>query len=83
MKKIATGCELLAFVFATQQFKYYLAGMPHFEMWTDHSALTSIMKQDMDKMPNQQIFNLRDMCKDYNFTTKYVPGGKGIHYLID
>ena len=49
----ATECELLAFVFATQQFKYYLAGMPHFEIWTDHSALTSIMKQDMDKMPNQ------------------------------
>ena len=52
-------------------------------MCSDHSALTSIMKQSLDKMPNQRIFNLRDMCKDYNFTTKYVPGGKGVHYLID
>ena len=79
----ATELELLALVFACQQFHYYLFGMPHFEIWTDHSALTSIMKQSLDKMPNQRIFNLRDMCKDYNFTTKYVPGGKGVHYLID
>ena len=79
----ATECELLAFTFALKQFKYYLEGMAHFEIWTDHSALTSIMKQDMDKMPNQRILNLREMCKAYNFTTKYVPGGKGIHYLID
>ena len=79
----ATEWELLALVFACQQFHYYLFGMPHFELWTDHSALTSIMKQSLDKLPNQRIFNLRDMCKDYNFTTRYVPGGKGVHYLID
>ena len=79
----ATECELLAFTFALEKFKYYLAGMPHFEIWTDHQALTSIMRQDMDKMPNQRILNLRELCKGYNFTTKYVPGGKGIHFLID
>ena len=79
----ATELELLAFVFACKKFHYYLYGMPHFEIWTDHSALTSIMKQSLDKMPNQRILNLREMCRDYNFTTKYVPGGKGVHYLID
>ena len=38
---------------------------------------------DLDKIPNKRLLNLRLACEDYNFSTRYVAGGKGIHYLID
>ena len=79
----ASEIEYLALTFSLKQFKYYLSGLKWFEHLTDHSALTSLTKMDLDKIPNKRLLNLRLACEDYNFTTRYIKGAKGIHYLID
>ena len=79
----ATELEYLALTYGLKKFKYYLHGLPKFEHWTDHSTLTSLVKMDLDKLPNQRILNLRLLCQDYNIITKYAAGGKGVHYLMD
>ena len=79
----ATEIEFLALTYGLKKFRYYLSGIKEFTHLTDHQALVSLVRMDIDKIPTQRLTNLRLACSDYNFRTRYVPGSKGIHALID
>jgi hypothetical protein len=57
-------------VFALNRFHYYLWGR-HFELFTDHRALTYIHSQPE---LNAMLTNWQDTILNYNFTINYRPG---------
>jgi transposase InsO family protein len=66
----ATRRELLAIVFALQRLRPYLYGT-HFELRTDHKALTYLFTQ---RHVNYMILNWLDVLLDYSFTIVHCPG---------
>ena len=69
-KYSATKKELLAIVFALNRFHYYLWGR-HFDLYTDHRALTYIhSQQDLNPM----MTGWQDTILNYSFSVHYRPG---------
>jgi len=66
----ATRRELLAIVFAFQRLHHFLAGR-HFELWTDHQALTFWKKQEV---PSAVILDWLDILSSYDFDVRHCPG---------
>jgi transposase InsO family protein len=66
----ATRRELLAIVFALQRLREYLYGV-HFELRTDHQALTFLFTQ---KHVNYMLLNWIGILLDYSFTITHCPG---------
>lgn len=66
----ATRRELLAIVFALQRFREYVYGT-HFELRTDHKALTFMFTQ---KHVNYMLLNWLDVLLDYDFSIVHSPG---------
>ena len=66
----ATKRELCAIVFALQRFRQYIYGT-HFELQTDHKALTFLFTQ---KHLNHMILSWLDVLLDYSFRIVHCPG---------
>ena len=66
----ATQRELLAIIFALKKFHYYIYGT-HFQLLTDHKALTFIFIQ---KQTNAMILSWLETLLSYSFTIKHLPG---------
>ncbi|KAH9263439.1 hypothetical protein BASA83_013165 [Batrachochytrium salamandrivorans] len=66
----ATKRELLAIVFALGKFHYYIWGS-HFDLFTDHRALTFIFSQ---KNLNPMIINWLEILLYYPFSIHHRPG---------
>ena len=66
----ATKRELLAIVFALQRLREYLFGT-HFELRTDHKALTYMFTQ---KHANTMLQNWLDVLLDFSFDVVHHPG---------
>ncbi|KAH6583422.1 hypothetical protein BASA61_008041 [Batrachochytrium salamandrivorans] len=66
----ATKRELLAIVFALGKFHYYIWGS-HFDLFTDHRALTFIFSQ---KNLNSMIINWLEILLSYSFSIHHRPG---------
>ena len=73
--------ETLAIVYAIEDCKYYLAGSPHFAIYTDHSALVKMLQQPLADVKNARILRFRERLTDYKFSVFYTPGSE--HYLAD
>lgn len=69
-KYSATKRELLAIVFALNKFHYYIWGR-HFDLYTDHRALTFIHTQ---RDLNPMMTAWQDTLLNYSFTVHYRPG---------
>lgn len=66
----ATKRELLAVIFALQEFRPWLWGK-QFKLRTDHSSLTYLFTQ---KSANQMIQNWFEILIDYDFEIEHMPG---------
>ena len=65
----------LGIVWAIQKCHKFLAGLPHFEILTDHNPLLSILNnQRLDEIENPRLQRLRMKIVSYNFTARWVKG---------
>ena len=73
--------ECLAIVHAIQKCHYYLAGVPKFEVWTNHGPLMGAFGKHLHTLQNQQLMRMREKVTSYNFSVIWTPGKT--HHIAD
>ena len=67
--------EALAIYWAIKKCHLYLAGIPHFQVNTDHYPLKSIFNnQTLDAVENPRVQNYKSKLMSYNFTVDWIKG---------
>ena len=68
--------EATASAFGVQKCKYFLLGMPNFQLCFDHRPLLKIFSPSMDlgEIPNPRLYNQKVKLLPYRFTPVYIPG---------
>ncbi|KAF0710957.1 Uncharacterized protein FWK35_00037749, partial [Aphis craccivora] len=66
--------EMLGIVFACKKFHKLIYGQRLVEIFTDHQPLISIMKKEINKIPNNRLKRMRLKLLIYNTDVKYCPG---------
>ena len=63
-------CELECFsiLFGVRQCEYFLKGLKHFTVLTDHQPLLGCFKKPLRDCDNARIFDMRTKLMNYNFT---------------
>ena len=70
--------ECLSLVFAAEQFRSYLIGLPSFEFWTDHQVALPTLKN-----PHNRLAKFIRKLSDFNYKIKYVKGTSSSHVVVD
>ena len=73
--------ECLAIVNAINKCSYSLAGIPRFEVWTDHRPLVGAIEKHLHLMQNQRLMRMREKLTNFNFTVIWTPGKT--HHIAD
>ena len=73
--------ECLAIKYAISKCRFYLLGLPNFEIVTDHKPLLGIFDKYILKIDNPCLQRLREKMQAYNFKVKRVPGK--LHLIAD
>ena len=71
----------LAIVHAIQKCHFYLAGIPRFEVWTDHRPLVGAFGKHLHLLQNQRLMRMREKITSYNFSVIWTPGKS--HHIAD
>ena len=66
--------EALAIQWAIQKCHYYLFGMKHFNVVTDHKPLVSVFQQPLQELRNQRLARFREKLVDFNFSVSWSAG---------
>ena len=67
--------EMLGVAWAIQKCKYFLSGLRHFEIVTDHNPLVPILNSHrLDEIENPRLQRLRTRIMGYNFTARHIKG---------
>ena len=67
--------EMLGVAWAIQKCKYFLSGMQHFHVITDHNPLVPILNSHrLDEIENPRLQRLRTRIMGYHFTAKHIKG---------
>ena len=66
--------EMLGIVFAIEKCDFYLRGIKHFHIQTDHKPLIGLMKKELHDIPNDRLVRMRERLIPYHFTTSWVEG---------
>ena len=70
--------ETLAISWAIHKCDFYLKGMQHFEVCTDHRPLLGTFSKPLSRVDNPGIVRLREKVLDYNFSIAWVAGKENI-----
>ena len=73
--------ECLAIEYAISKCRFYLFGLPNFEIVTDHKPLLGIFEKYIFEVDNPCLQRPREKMQAYNFTVKWVPGK--LHLIAD
>ena len=73
--------ECLAIQYAVSKCRFYLFGLPNFEIVTDHKPLLGIFDKYIFEIDNPRLQRLREKMQAYNFKVKWVPGK--LHLIAD
>ena len=73
--------ECLAIQYAISKCRFYLLGLPTFEIITDHKPLLGIFEKYIFEVDNPRLQRLREKMQAYNFTVKWVSGK--LHLIAD
>ena len=68
-------------MWAIKKCRYFLEGLPHFEVYTDHKPLESMYKMDMREVSNTRIHNFQKKTLHLHFKVIWTPGKK--HLIAD
>lgn len=66
--------EMLGMVFACKKFHKLIYGQDIIKIFTDHQPLISIMKKEINKIPNNRLRRMRLKLMNYNTDVEYCPG---------
>ena len=66
--------ECLAVLHALRKCRYYLAGMDHFDLITDHRSLVGVFKKDLSTIENVRLRRFREHMGEFNFTVTWTAG---------
>ena len=66
--------ECLGIQWAVKKCDFYLRGLPHFEVHTDHKPLEGIFRKGISEMDNARLMRMREKLVMYNFKVIWVPG---------
>ena len=70
--------ELTAIVWAIQKCSFFLKGINHFEVLTDHRPLVGIFSKNMPQIDNARITRLREKVLHQPFSVKWMAGKENI-----
>ena len=70
--------ELAAIVWAIGKCKFYLKGINHLQVVTDHRPLIGIFAKTLPQIDNARVARLREKIIDYSFDVKWVAGKDNI-----
>ena len=73
--------ECLAIQYAISKCRFYLLGLPNFEIVTDHKPLLGIFDKYIFEIDNPRLQRLREKMHARNFEVKWVPGN--LHLIAD
>ena len=73
--------ETFAIVWAIKHCSFYLLGLAHFTVLSDHRPLQGVFKQRLQDVASPRCRSLREKVQAFNFTVKYVQGKT--HYVAD
>ncbi|KAL4098106.1 hypothetical protein QTP88_022775 [Uroleucon formosanum] len=65
--------EMLGIVFACKKFHKLIYGQSIVEIFTDHQPLISVMRKEINKIPNNRLKKMRLKLLIYNTDVKYCP----------
>ena len=71
----------MAVQWAVSKCEYFLKGIPHFTVVTDHKPLLGIFDKHLHDLPNIRLQRFREHLVDYNFSTRWCPGKE--HLIAD
>ena len=73
-------CELegLAVKWAITKCRYFLLGMQHFDVLTDHKTLKGVFEKCLSQVENVRLRRYREDLQGYNFTVSHVSGAQNI-----
>ena len=67
--------EMLGVAWAVHKCRYFLSGLHHFEIVTDHSPLVPILNSHrLDEIENPRLQRLRTRIMGYSLTAKHIKG---------
>ena len=66
--------EALGVIYALEKCDFYLKGMRHFEIATDHKPLLGIFAKETAHISNPRLQRFCIKAMPYNFTTKWIAG---------
>ena len=66
--------ECLAVHFAVTKYSFYLKGLPHFTVATDHKSLEGFFKKYLFEVNNPRLQRIREKLLPCTFTLKWVAG---------
>ena len=70
--------ELTAIVWSIQKCNFFLKGIDHFEVLTDHRPLVGIFSKTLPQIDNVRITRLRERVLHQPFTVKWMAGKENI-----
>ena len=66
---------------AIQKCYYYLRGLPHFNIWTDHRPLLGVFDKALAALENARLMRMRGKIIPYTFKITWVAGKT--HYIAN
>ena len=70
--------EALAIVWAIKKAKFYLRGMPHFDVITDHRSRMGVFSKSLTQLDNHHLTRIREKVMDFNFDIVWRPGKENV-----
>ena len=70
--------ELTAIVWAIHKCSFFLKGIKHFEVVTDHRPLVGIFAKNLPQIDNSRITRLREKVLDQPFSVKWMAGKENV-----
>ena len=64
----------MAIVWAIEKCDYYLRGISHFTVVTDHRPLLGIFTKPLHELSNARLLRFREKLLDFVFNVKWCPG---------
>ena len=76
-----TSLEAMAIYVAIRKCDFYLRGLPDFKVITDHRALVSMFKQDLEDVAIERVQRYREKLSQYCFSVHWMEGKS--HLIAD